>query len=679
MKSLSVISTFLLGLIVHFSSSTASAQGTAFTYQGQLDAGGTPANGSYDLQFTLYTTNVTGTAIAGPVTNAAVRVTNGLFTTMVDFGNVFTGASNWLEIAVSTNGANTFTTLAPRQQLTPVPYAIYANSASNLLGNISALQITSGTIGVGQLPPAVVTNGATGLSLGVSNLSVSVNSQIAPLSVPPNIPGGPAGTSSGLNEPVSVAVSGRYAYVANLNGNSLQIVDVSNPSNPVSVDTLTGLNGPVSVAVAGRYAYVACENGNNLQIVDVSNPTDPVSVGTLTGLNQPCSVAVSGRYAYVANLNGNSLQIVDVGDAHGPVSVGILSGLIGPLSVAVAGRYAYVACGDGNNLQIVDVSNPTDPVSVGTLTGLYQPCSVAVSGRYAYVVNIDDNSLVIADVSNPSNPVSVDTLTGLNGPISIAVAGRYAYVGNIGDSMQIVDVSNPSSLASVGTFATGLNQHSVAVSGRYAYVVNSATDSLQVFDLGGAYIQQLEAGTMETGTLQTRDTATVGNNLDVRGGLTVSASARISGSLGVDSISAKNYSGNGSGLTSLNIANLSGTLQSANFPATTVTNFATAGPLAPATFSFTTHGGTLMITTDGSGSTNSAPASIGMVVSLDSTAITTNRVWANTSAIHIPFVSQTVVRPGVAAGSHTIKLSSWGATATDINDNFSVTVQELPY
>src|SRR5215469_3600093 len=78
------------------------AQGTGFTYQGQLNNNGTQANGSYDMAFTLYTTNVTGSAIAGPVTNAAVNVTNGLFTTTIDFGpNVFTGASNWLELAVS--------------------------------------------------------------------------------------------------------------------------------------------------------------------------------------------------------------------------------------------------------------------------------------------------------------------------------------------------------------------------------------------------------------------------------------------------------------------------------------------------------------------------------------------------------------------------------------------------
>ena len=137
----------------------APAQGTAFTYQGRLNSGGAPASGSYNIAFTLFGTNAGGVAIAGPVTNSTVDVTNGLFTTTVDFGNVFTGGSNWLEIAVSTNGANAFSTLAPRQQLTPVPYAEFAFSVSgltiqqnsdgapNVIGGASDNYVSSGTLG----------------------------------------------------------------------------------------------------------------------------------------------------------------------------------------------------------------------------------------------------------------------------------------------------------------------------------------------------------------------------------------------------------------------------------------------------------------------------------------------------------------------------------------------------
>jgi hypothetical protein len=146
--------------------STAFAQGTAFTYQGQLNSGGSPANGIYNLTFSLFNTNSSGAAIAVPVTNNAVVVTNGLFTVLIDFGpGVFTGQTNWLQIGVETNGVNTFTTLAPRQQLTPAPYAVFANTASNLSGTLPVSQV-GGVVPLAQLPAAVMTNGETGITLG---------------------------------------------------------------------------------------------------------------------------------------------------------------------------------------------------------------------------------------------------------------------------------------------------------------------------------------------------------------------------------------------------------------------------------------------------------------------------------------------------------------------------------
>jgi lysophospholipase L1-like esterase len=131
---------------------TLRAQGTAFTYQGQLNNGSNPANGTYNFTFALYATNTSGSPLTGPITNMATAVSNGLFTTTIDFGNVFTGSASWLEIGVQTNGAAGFTILTPRQSITPVPYAI---TASNV----------TGPLGITQLPAAVVTNGAIGLNL----------------------------------------------------------------------------------------------------------------------------------------------------------------------------------------------------------------------------------------------------------------------------------------------------------------------------------------------------------------------------------------------------------------------------------------------------------------------------------------------------------------------------------
>jgi hypothetical protein len=151
-----------------FRLSTTFAQGTAFTYQGRLSDNSAPANGIYDVQFALFPTNVTGSIVAGPVTNMATAINNGIFTANIDFGQgVFTGANYWLEVAVRTNGGGTFIKLSPRQPLTPAPYAVFANSASNLTGTLPVGQL-GGTVPLQQLPTAVVTNNSSTASLSGS-------------------------------------------------------------------------------------------------------------------------------------------------------------------------------------------------------------------------------------------------------------------------------------------------------------------------------------------------------------------------------------------------------------------------------------------------------------------------------------------------------------------------------
>jgi len=118
------------------------AQGTAFTFQGRLNDGGSPATGSYDLRFTLHDSLAGVAQVAGPLTIAPVGVTNGLFTVSLDFGTgAFNGAARWVQIGVRTNGsAAAHTPLTPRQSVTAAPYSILAG---NVTGNISDSQLSA--------------------------------------------------------------------------------------------------------------------------------------------------------------------------------------------------------------------------------------------------------------------------------------------------------------------------------------------------------------------------------------------------------------------------------------------------------------------------------------------------------------------------------------------------------
>ena len=164
--------TLALTLLCAFNSplSTAQAQGTAFTYQGRLHSGGSPASGSYDLEFGLWSAASGPAQLGSTVTNTATAVSNGLFTVTLDFGANFPGADRWLAIGVRPNGGGAFSPLSPRQLITAAPYAITAGAvtgpvaAGQLTGSLPVSQM-SGTVPLSQLPPAVVTNGASGVNL----------------------------------------------------------------------------------------------------------------------------------------------------------------------------------------------------------------------------------------------------------------------------------------------------------------------------------------------------------------------------------------------------------------------------------------------------------------------------------------------------------------------------------
>jgi len=177
--------------------------GTAFTYQGRLADGGQPANGSYDLRFILYDAEIGGSQQGNVLTNSAVAVSGGLFTTALDFGaTVFGGDARWLEIAVRQHGTGGFVPLDPRQPLTPTPYALFASNTATIGGQSpAAFAPASGSsayvartgdtmTGALNLPVNGLTVGGYQLTASGGHVRIGAASLTTPLSVGADAAGG---------------------------------------------------------------------------------------------------------------------------------------------------------------------------------------------------------------------------------------------------------------------------------------------------------------------------------------------------------------------------------------------------------------------------------------------------------------------------------------------------------
>ncbi|HYF15296.1 MAG TPA: hypothetical protein VD971_09525 [Phycisphaerales bacterium] len=96
----------------------------SMTYQGRLDSAGAPASGPHDFELRLFDAAVGGAQLGSTSTMSGVQVENGLFTLTPSVGpGLFTGADRYLEISVRPAGGGAYTTLSPRQLVTPAPLA----------------------------------------------------------------------------------------------------------------------------------------------------------------------------------------------------------------------------------------------------------------------------------------------------------------------------------------------------------------------------------------------------------------------------------------------------------------------------------------------------------------------------------------------------------------------------
>ncbi len=141
-------------------SALAQAGAAAFTYQGRLSDGSAGVDApSARIQFTLWNAESGGSQIGSAWVSHPVGITDGIFTTLVDFGSAaFDGDSRWLEISVDVDGGTDYTLMQPRQRVTAAPMAVHALHGGDNPWTITGNNIsyTSGNVGVGTGSPTTL-------------------------------------------------------------------------------------------------------------------------------------------------------------------------------------------------------------------------------------------------------------------------------------------------------------------------------------------------------------------------------------------------------------------------------------------------------------------------------------------------------------------------------------------
>ena len=248
---------------------------------------------------------------------------------------------------------------------------------------------------------------------------------------------------TGLDNPAGTTTvtinSSTYALVTAFDGDGVQIIDITDPSNPSPVSTITDgvggykeLDGAYDITTvttdSSTFALVTSIWDNGVQIIDITDPYNPApasaitdGVGGYTELFHPHAVTTvtidSSTFAVVTAISGDGVQIIDITDPYNPSPVSALTDgrdgfteLDGPYGITITtigtSTYAIVASVWGDGVQIIDITDPYNPTpayaiteGVGGYTELYHAIHVTTvttdSSTYALVAGKYDDGVQI--------------------------------------------------------------------------------------------------------------------------------------------------------------------------------------------------------------------------------------------------------------------------------------------
>jgi len=148
----------------------AAVVGSRFSYQGTLRLGNDRANGPYDFRFRLYNQAAGGTQLGSTSIRNDLPVSDGLFSTELDFGQAnIAGDDIFLQIEVRDGASGgVYTILSPRQRINATPYAVRALLGGDGGGGSSPWTVSGSTV--------FYNGGHVGIGVGGVNGQLTINS-----------------------------------------------------------------------------------------------------------------------------------------------------------------------------------------------------------------------------------------------------------------------------------------------------------------------------------------------------------------------------------------------------------------------------------------------------------------------------------------------------------------------
>jgi hypothetical protein len=303
------------------------------------------------------------------------------------------------------------------------------------------------------------------------------------------------------------------------NCSQLQIVDVTNPAtsgwNPTIVNfKVPGVTGSGGQGIGNTIFYdngyvylgLVTGGGSEFQIINVSDPLNPIPAGSYPVGRTVEGIFVKGNYAYVMTDDNSGtnkqLLVLDVSNKNTtPLPLQSYYKVTGAgfgRSVSVNGSQIYISRTYTNGsptIYLLDGSNlSASPLgSLGSISGTANV--LAVTGRSNYLFDLTDSQFQVWDVSSPASPApyspdgttaSFISLSAVGGSgTTFNCAGNYFYTAvksSQGNNKDILTIITPGAIApssiSLEVRDTTDTSITTAIAGQVIHAAASVSGSL---------------------------------------------------------------------------------------------------------------------------------------------------------------------------------------------------------
>ena len=284
------------------------------------------------------------------------------------------------------------------------------------------------------------------------------------------------GTLPGFINAQNCVPNGDYLYL--LDRYTMFVIDISDPSSPVKVDSLATSQYVLNLAIQGEYAFLGA--GPDIMVIDISDPAHPVELSTVSLSASDYAYGIGYYNGYVYAGATNVLKIYQ---------------FTAPSTLTEVYSYPYICksvSADNNiaafesagNLLVSNVTNPAAPIPIGGSPTPGYTVDITVDGDRIYIadgaeVGVGTGHVLLILADTPTSIVGQFSSDDGNCRHGCAYGMQY-FVANGNYGFQLIDWTIPTSpvIADEYILSTGT---AVDANIAYPYIYALTQNELIVF------------------------------------------------------------------------------------------------------------------------------------------------------------------------------------------------------